>query len=78
MSAFLAKEFELPKCSIDSYKDRIRVLGEMQEFEKRYQNYIVDIRTSYSSYLILVQYYIDYGKDKKSTTLKDIYNDLYK
>lgn len=78
MSAFLAKEFELPKCSTDSYKDRILVLQEMQNFEQRYKNYIVDIRTSYSSYLILVQYYIDYDNEKKSNKLKNVYNDLYK
>lgn len=64
MSAFLAKEFELPKCSTDSYKDRILVLQEMQNFEQRYKNYIVDIRTSYSEYYILVQYFMDYGDNE--------------
>lgn len=61
---FLAKEFELPKCDKDSYKDRIRVLSEMQEFEKHYQNNIVDIRTSYSSHWFSVKYYLDYDKEQ--------------
>ena len=64
MSAFLAKEFELPKCGKNTHQDRIIVLQNMIEFEKRYGNYIVDIRTSYSEYYILVQYFIDYGDNK--------------